>query len=163
MTRLEKQMLEELHRITDHRHQITWYPIKWAGHLLNDAMVKNYIKSDICYRELQNNLNDISNTNAGMISYSWINIPLVYTQLVTITVHLYFIVALFGRQFLNPTMYINRDGQQVPVEKGTLGAFNLCGYDDRKDFYFPFFTTIQFIFYFGWLKVAESLINPFGD
>lgn len=49
------------------------------------------------------------------------------------------------------------------MKKGTVGAFNLCGYDNRKDFYFPFFTVIQFIFYFGWLKVAESLINPFGD
>ncbi|KAA0194689.1 hypothetical protein HAZT_HAZT001604, partial [Hyalella azteca] len=31
------------------------------------------------------------------------------------------------------------------------------------DYYFPVFTTLQFCFYMGWLKVAESLINPFGD
>jgi bestrophin, other len=29
--------------------------------------------------------------------------------------------------------------------------------------YFPFFTTLQFFFYMGWLKVAEQLINPFGE
>ena len=38
------------------------------------------------------------------------------------------------------------------------------GYDDTNlDVYIPFFLLLQFIFYFGWLKVAEILINPFGD
>ena len=44
--------------------------------------------------------------------------------------------------------------------------FNLVqvGYDDTNlDVYIPFFLLLQFIFYFGWLKVAEILINPFGD
>ena len=31
------------------------------------------------------------------------------------------------------------------------------------DLYFPFFLTLQFAFYVGWLKVAETLINPFGE
>lgn len=31
------------------------------------------------------------------------------------------------------------------------------------DQYFPLFTTLQFFFYMGWLKVAETLINPFGE
>jgi len=31
------------------------------------------------------------------------------------------------------------------------------------DLYFPIFTTLQFFFYMGWLKVAETLINPFGE
>ncbi len=29
--------------------------------------------------------------------------------------------------------------------------------------YFPFFTIIEFISYMGWIKVAETLLNPFGD
>ena len=33
----------------------------------------------------------------------------------------------------------------------------------RLDLFYPFFLTIQFAFYFGWLKVAETLINPFGE
>ena len=28
---------------------------------------------------------------------------------------------------------------------------------------FPIFSLLQFFFYMGWLKVAEQLINPFGD
>lgn len=26
----------------------------------------------------------------------------------------------------------------------------------------PLLTMLEFMFYFGWLKVAEQLINPFG-
>lgn len=37
------------------------------------------------------------------------------------------------------------------------------GKDSNFDLYFPVFITLQFFFYMGWLKVAESLINPFGD
>ena len=33
----------------------------------------------------------------------------------------------------------------------------------RLDMFYPFFLTIQFAFFFGWLKVAETLINPFGE
>lgn len=33
----------------------------------------------------------------------------------------------------------------------------------KFDLYFPVFTLLQFFFYMGWLKVAETLINPFGD
>ena len=31
------------------------------------------------------------------------------------------------------------------------------------DFYIPFFTLIELICYFGWIKVAETLLNPFGE
>ena len=41
---------------------------------------------------------------------------------------------------------------------------NLIGYDDTNpDMYVPIFSMLEFLFYFGWLKVAESLINPFGE
>lgn len=30
------------------------------------------------------------------------------------------------------------------------------------DLYIPLFAYLQLLFYLGWLKVAESLVNPFG-
>ena len=27
----------------------------------------------------------------------------------------------------------------------------------------PVFTALQFLFYFGWLKVSEVLLNPYGE
>ncbi|PIO70347.1 hypothetical protein TELCIR_07806, partial [Teladorsagia circumcincta] len=31
------------------------------------------------------------------------------------------------------------------------------------DLYFPIMSTLQFIFYMGWMKVAEAMLNPFGE
>lgn len=46
---------------------------------------------------------------------------------------------------------------------GTAGSVNLVGYDDSiLDFYVPIFLVLQYIFYFGWLQVAKTMINPFG-
>ncbi|KAK7068159.1 chloride channel protein, partial [Halocaridina rubra] len=79
----------------------------------------------------------------GMLwCYDWVSLPLVYTQVVTIATYAFFLAAIVGRQF---------------VEKSTMP------YKQRIDLYIPFFTLLQFFFYMGLLKVAEQLINPFGD
>ena len=31
------------------------------------------------------------------------------------------------------------------------------------DLYYPIFMTFRFLFVFGWLRVAETLYNPFGE
>ncbi|ETN80516.1 hypothetical protein NECAME_09099 [Necator americanus] len=31
------------------------------------------------------------------------------------------------------------------------------------DLYFPFMSSLEFIFYVGWMKVAMELLNPFGE
>ena len=44
------------------------------------------------------------------------------------------------------------------------GVSNIVGYDnDVADFYIPVFTFLEHLFYMGWLKVAETLLNPFGE
>ncbi|KAI5089820.1 bestrophin-2 [Silurus meridionalis] len=63
-------------------------------------------------------------------------------EVVTLAVYSFFLVCLVGRQFLDPR-------QGYP------------GHD--LDLYVPIFTLLQFFFYAGWLKVAEQLINPFGE
>ena len=34
---------------------------------------------------------------------------------------------------------------------------------DDLDLYYPIFMTVKFLFYFGWLRVAETLYNPLGE
>ncbi|XP_009571613.1 PREDICTED: bestrophin-4-like, partial [Fulmarus glacialis] len=61
---------------------------------------------------------------------------------VTIAVASFFAFCLSGRQFLEPL---------EPGQEGDL------------DMYVPLSTLLQFFFYAGWLKVAEQIINPFGE
>lgn len=35
--------------------------------------------------------------------------------------------------------------------------------DFKIDLWIPVVTLIQFIVYFGWMKVAEALLNPLGE
>ncbi|KAE9555334.1 hypothetical protein FO519_001416 [Halicephalobus sp. NKZ332] len=64
-------------------------------------------------------------------------VPLVYPQVILLAVRLYFLICLFGRQFL-------RDSE-------------------HRDLWLPLATMIQFIVYMGWMKVAEALLNPLGE
>ena len=34
---------------------------------------------------------------------------------------------------------------------------------EKVDLYYPVFMTVKFLFFFGWLRVAETLYNPFGE
>ena len=66
-----------------------------------------------------------------------------------LTVYTYFLASLLGRQCLDPGRL-------------HLDAFSES-HESAYDYYFPIFTTLEFVFYVGWLKVAETLINPFGE
>lgn len=81
--------------------------------------------------------------------YLPINYPhfLTVVKVVTLAVYSFFITTVMGRQWL---------------DKGQIGS-DKKSFDNYIDLYFPLFTTLQFFFYMGWLKVAESLINPFGE
>lgn len=165
LTHKELLKLDKAVDTTEGLYQVSWVPIQWAQTTLLEAKNAGYISSDLLFSKLQESLQDLSTRNRELLLYGWINVPLVYTQLVTIAVHVYFMVALFGRQYLTPSRYKKTDyGEYIKVPPNTPETVNLVGYDDSiLDFYFPFFLIMQFIFYFGWLKVAEILINPFGD
>ena len=40
---------------------------------------------------------------------------------------------------------------------------NIPGRVLTVDYVVPIFTMLQFLFYFGWLKVAEAIMNPYGE
>uniref|UniRef100_A0A915I2I6 Bestrophin homolog n=1 Tax=Romanomermis culicivorax TaxID=13658 RepID=A0A915I2I6_ROMCU len=81
----------------------------------------------------------------SLITHDSIALPLVYTQTVTAAVYGYFVICLFSRQFdLKCSSSIDRFCSMRIY-------FNLMA------------TVLQFVFYVGWLKVAEVLHKPFGD
>ncbi|XP_020290520.1 uncharacterized protein LOC109858054 [Pseudomyrmex gracilis] len=118
-----------------------WMPLVWATNIINRARKEALITSDHVVQTLLVELSDIRKRLGALIGYDTVCVPLVYTQVVTLSLYAYFFSALLGRQFVE-----NSNGK----------------YED-PDMYFPFFTTLQFCFYVGWLKVAEVLINPFGE
>ncbi|XP_063986612.1 bestrophin-3 [Diachasmimorpha longicaudata] len=124
-----------------------WMPLVWATNIINRARKEKLIESDHVVQTLLVELSDIRKRLGALIGYDTVCVPLVYTQVVTLSLYAYFFSALLGRQF---------------VERSPNGAGSPGKYED-PDMYFPVFTTLQFCFYVGWLKVAEVLINPFGE
>lgn len=94
--------------------------------------------------EVQKELKIAKGAASTIIGYDWVNIPLAYTQVVTIAVYTFFGFTLLGRQYLDPT-------KDIPGRVSTA------------DYIVPIFTILQFLFYMGWLKVAEALLNPYGE
>ncbi|XP_075392873.1 bestrophin-2a [Tenrec ecaudatus] len=138
MTREERKKFENLNS----PYNKFWVPCVWFSNLAAQARREGRIRDNSALKLLLEELN-LFRAKCGMLfHYDWISVPLVYTQVVTIAVYSYFLACLIGRQFLDP-------------------AQGYKGHD--LDLFVPIFTLLQFFFYAGWLKVAEQLINPFGE
>ncbi|XP_003128107.1 bestrophin-4 isoform X3 [Sus scrofa] len=130
-----------------------WVPCVWFTNLAAQARRDGRIRDDIALCLLLEELNKYRAKCSMLFHYDWISIPLVYTQVVTIAVYSFFGLSLVGRQFVEPEAGAAKSRE--PLEPGpALGDL---------DMYVPLTTLLQFFFYAGWLKVAEQIINPFGE
>lgn len=166
LTQKESNKIEKLDKTLEGKHQIVWYPIQWACALLQKVHKSGVLPSELHFWYLIKECIKISRLNSILILILQINIPLVYTQVVTIAVYSYFLASLFGSQYLQPTAYMAAGTKYVAVESGAAIAdtVNLVGYDTTLvDTYIPIFNILEFVFYVGWLQVAVALINPFGE
>lgn len=76
----EMKIFEDLERKTNHPKY--WMPLVWASSILTRARKENRITNDFSLKTLIDELN-IFRTGCGkLLSYDWISIPLVYTQVV---------------------------------------------------------------------------------
>ena len=101
----------------------------------------------------------IEEQNRKILNYGWVNFPLAYTQVATLSVYVYMSMSIFGSQYL-----------QVPEAYKSAAYNDTISFSDKPpfdkhtpDFFFPFYAIFEFIGYMGWIKVAEALLNPFGD
>nr|XP_053600030.1 uncharacterized protein LOC128669307 isoform X7 [Plodia interpunctella] len=124
-----------------------WLPIVWATSIVTRARKEGRIRDDFAVKTIIDELNKFRGQAGLLLSYDTISVPLVYTQVVTIAVYSYFITSALGSQWIDN----KRQSHSETV------------YISNIDLYFPIFSTLEFFFYMGWLKVAESLINPFGE
>lgn len=140
----ECEILEKASQKSEFLFYTHWIPFAWASALMQDAYKAGYIKEEMYCVEIQKEIKIAKGGCGEIISYDWINVPLAYTQVVTIAVYTYFASTLLGRQYLDPS-------KEFP------------GRISSADYVFPMFTVLQFLFYVGWLKVAEALMNPYGE
>ncbi|CAJ0568022.1 unnamed protein product, partial [Mesorhabditis spiculigera] len=119
-----------------------WAPINWAMGIVYKMREENKITSE---PSLQNVINEIKAFRSSLqllSNFDWVPIPLAYPQVVFFAVRVYFYLCLVGRQF----RIIDDSDLRSPI-----------------DMYFPVTTALQFICLIGWMKVAESLLNPMGE
>ncbi|KAL6737215.1 hypothetical protein Aduo_010878 [Ancylostoma duodenale] len=119
-----------------------WAPVNWALTLCHRAHKEGLLNAapslNTCLNEIK-----IFRTNLALLcNFDWVPIPIAYPQVVFLAVRVYFLICLVSRQYII--------GANAP-NKSII------------DLYVPFMTILQFIFFFGWMKVAEALLNPLGE
>ncbi|KAH8404460.1 hypothetical protein KR222_003572 [Zaprionus bogoriensis] len=120
-----------------------WMPIVWAASIVTRARRENKIRDDYAVKSIIDELNRFRGSSGFLLYYDWVSVPLVYTQVVTLATYTFFLCNVIGQQWVD-----------IPTDKT---------YDNIIDRYFPILVVLQFFTFMGWLKVAETLINPFGD
>lgn len=138
---MTKQELEMLQSVPSTEFNTFWIPCTWFINLLRESKQECRITDSNGLKLIMEEFNEFRSKCGLLWSYDWISIPLVYTQVVTLATYAFFGACIFGRQYT--------ESEQNPAH--------------RFEYYIPVFTIFQLFFYMGLLKVAEQLINPFGD
>ncbi|PAV81073.1 hypothetical protein WR25_24851 [Diploscapter pachys] len=118
------------------RYMKYWQPMHWLFSLVRRAREETFITGELIYVDLMEKLRQFRVDVLSLTLYDWVPVPLVYTQVVHLAVRSYFMVALMGRQYIQPTSDID-------------------GFTKTIDLYVPVMSILQFTFYVGWMKVAE--------
>uniref|UniRef100_A0A0M3INX3 Bestrophin homolog n=1 Tax=Ascaris lumbricoides TaxID=6252 RepID=A0A0M3INX3_ASCLU len=135
----EKQKLESIKL----KYDKYWVPTNWIYTLIFRARREGKITHDILASKLCDEIKTFRYNLQMVCNYDWVPLPLVYTQAVFLATYAYFATCLIGRQ----KIITDRD---VP-------------YKHILDMILPIMTMIQFFFVIGWVKVAQGLLNPFGQ
>jgi len=160
----EKEMIGEVNEKVAKRgnYPTHFIPLVWASAIVTRARTENKIKTDSAFRAMMDEINRIKDQCALLISFDWISVPLVYTQVVTLAVYVYFFSCIMGKQWVKNSGG-DGGGEMDSESEKQRDSRHSPSYSANIDLFFPVFTILQFFFYMGWLKVAESLLNPFGD
>ncbi|CAG0922466.1 unnamed protein product [Notodromas monacha] len=135
LTEDERQILDVMSKQVK---KLYFVPLVWAATIITKARNEGKIKSDFQWKSCLDHIVEFRQRCGRSLHIDIINVPLVYSQVVTLAVYTFFLACLLGRQFIQNDKYV-------------------------MDLYFPIFTVLQFVFYLGWLKVAETLVNPYGE
>ena len=94
--------LAAFHKLDDKVSANKWFlPLIWASNILKQGLEESRIRPQ-CITTLIMELVKIRESLTTILSYDWVSVPLVYTQLVTLAVYSYFLAALLGAQWVQP-------------------------------------------------------------
>eukprot|EP00095_Tigriopus_kingsejongensis_P008469 maker-scaffold18_size714446-snap-gene-3.23 protein:Tk08469 transcript:maker-scaffold18_size714446-snap-gene-3.23-mRNA-1 annotation:"PREDICTED: bestrophin-4-like" len=146
MTYQEKELFSA---VPSNEFNTYWIPCTWFIYRLQEASLKGKLVTAFALETIMKEFCEFRAKCGLLWCYDWVSIPMVYTQVVTLATYVFFIFTVIGRQKIDT------------LKKGEYMRSGRMPMD--IDLYIPIFTILQFFFYMGLLKVAEQLINPFGD
>ena len=146
MTQNEKKLFES---VPANEFNTYWVPCTWFVYRLQEATKQGKLLNQYALENIMREFCEFRAKCGLLWCYDWVSIPMVYTQVVTLATYVFFIFTIIGRQKIEPY------GEHKRMPSGRIPL--------DIDLYIPIFTVLQFFFFMGLLKVAEQLINPFGD
>ena len=79
-----------------------WFlPLIWTSDILKQGLEEGRLRPQ-CVTSMLLEVVRIREALTTILSYDWVSVPLVYTQLVTLAVYSYFLAAVFGAQWVQP-------------------------------------------------------------
>ena len=122
-----------------------WMPCNWFANRCT-ALLRDGTVHPLLVHSLLAAIGEHRGKCGGMLDYAWVRIPLAYTQLVSLAVYGYFAACLIGRQYLDPAYLPASDSSTRDI-----------------DLIFPLFTSAEFLVLVGWLKVSQSMLDPYNN
>ncbi|KAI6176310.1 Bestrophin/UPF0187 family-containing protein [Aphelenchoides bicaudatus] len=137
----EKEILESV----NNNYSKYWLPINWCYTILSQQRANEKIKTDLFLNVLLQEIRIFRDNLQSLVNADWVPVPLAYPQVVYLAVRVYFAICIISRQHIGESHIVGNNSMYL------------------LDTYVPFMTILQQLFYFGWLKVAEVLLNPLGE
>ncbi|XP_032780724.1 bestrophin-2 isoform X2 [Daphnia magna] len=94
MTKTEMRCYESIESDVN----LYWLPGLWFAQNLQEAFMKGHIKDTYAVKLIMEELLDFRGKCGTLWTYSWISIPLIYTQVVTLAVYSFFFACIMGHQ-----------------------------------------------------------------
>merc|ERR1719187_1384545 len=113
--------------------RVWWIPLSWCMTLIRKSKADKTIPSD--QKIMIDSVAKFQVSLERLDNHDHVIFPPLYRQVVKFAVSVYFGLSLVGSQVLESHPYT----------------------------FIPIFLVLKFIFFFGWLEVAEAIENPFGD
>ena len=79
----------------------------WAWALIYRARKEGLIESDYYVKVLSEEVREFRTGLAWLCNYDWVPLPMIYPTIVCLAVHMYFLVCVISRQYVEGSKYSN--------------------------------------------------------